>query len=100
MTEIINVTIQNYSQLILNTAQAGDTCFDWCVQQQIVHSNNLELKIMLFPAIAFLFLLLYFEGENFEVLERNREFFVYMAKMFLIIFFATYLLIVRMRIIY
>lgn len=84
---------------ILNDVNS-ETCYFWCLQQQVVHSNNLELQMLLFPLASFIFMLLYFEAENFKVLEDYKNFFIYMAKVFLIVFFAAYLLIVRMRLIY
>ena len=91
---MINVTISKQDFV------PSDACFNWCVEQQVVHSNNLELKLMFFPLIAFIFILLYFEGNNFEVLAKYQNFFIYMAKLFLIIFFAVYFLVVRLRLVY
>ncbi len=91
---MINVTISKQDFI------PSDACFNWCVEQQVVHSNNLELKLLFFPFMAFVFLLLYFEGENFEFLAKYQSFFIYMAKLFLIIFFAVYFLVIRLRLVY
>ncbi len=35
-------------------------CYDWCVVQQVTHSNNLELYAMMLPLFAFFMLMGYF----------------------------------------
>lgn len=77
-----------------------DTCFDWCLEQQVVHANNIELWTMFFPLLSFVMLILYFWSFEIKLLEKYRKGFIYMARLFLIIFFATYILIIRMRVIY
>lgn len=77
-----------------------EACFDWCIEQQVVHSNNLELWVMFFPAIAFLMITLYFWSFELDKLEKYRSAFIYMARLFLIMFFAAYILIIRLRIYY
>lgn len=100
MTEINITEISQFTPTTELTNFNTGSCYDWCLEQTVVHSNNLELQMMLFPAVSFVFLLLYFEADNFEILKDYQNFFIYMAKLFLIIFFAVYLLIVRMRLIY
>lgn len=99
----INTTIIpfiKFDQTELLTNLNKDTCYSWCLEQQVVHANNIELWSMFFPLLAFVMLILYFWSFKIELLKKYRKGFIYMARLFLIIFFATYILIIRMRVIY
>lgn len=74
--------------------------FNWCVEQQVTHSNNLELQFMLLPLAAFFMLIGYFWSLEYESTEKYAKGFVYMARLFLIVFFFVYILVIRLRIYY
>lgn len=76
-----------------------DTCFDWCLQQQVVHSNNLEIYAVLLIFAAYIFILLA-TLEDVEFLKKYQTAFIYMAKLMIIVFFAVYILVIRLRIYY
>lgn len=78
----------------------SDACFNWCLEQQVVHSNNLELWIMFFPFAAFIMLIGYFWSYELDSFKKYSTAFIYMARLFLILFFAAYILIIRLRIYY
>lgn len=74
-------------------------CFNWCLEQQVVHSNNLELSTVALIGVAYTFILLA-SAEDSEFLMKYKEEFIYMAKLMLIVFFAVYILVIRLRIWY
>ena len=102
MTEI-NLT-NNIFKEFSPTDELGNlntkTCYSWCLEQQVVHSNNIELGSIFFVLLAFIMLILYFWSFEIKTLEKYRNAFIYMARLFLIVFFAIYILVIRMRIIY
>lgn len=100
MTEINITPILKFDPENIMTDFNTETCFDWCLEQQIVHSNNIEVWSMFFPFLAFIMLILYFWSFEVKTLEKYRNGFIYMARLFLIVFFAIYILIIRMRVIY
>ncbi len=95
---MMNLTINTDTQLI--TYHADEACFEWCLNQQVVHANNLELWIMFFPFLSFIFIMLYLWSYELTSLQKYRKGLIYMARLFLIVFFAAYILIIRLRIIY
>ena len=74
--------------------------FQWCLIQQVTHSNNLELNFMLLPLGAFFMIIGYFWTLEFETTKKYSKAFIYMARLFLIIFFIVYILVIRLRIYY
>ncbi len=97
MTNISNETLVNFQ---LKPPYSPDTgCFDWCLEQQVVHSNNLEISAVGLVLVAYVFILLY-GMDNIEFLHKYQSAFIYMAKLMLIAFFVVYILIIRLRIYY
>lgn len=77
-----------------------DNCFNWCLEQQVVHSNNMEIYGVMFPAAAYIFILLYLTVDKYPKLEKYKSMFIYWAKLSLIMFFAFYILIIRLRLLW
>lgn len=76
-------------------------CFDWCVAQQVVHSNNMEVYAIRILIVVYFLLVLYFIAGEVKFLQRfNRDTFIYWAKLLMIIFFGFYILVIRMRLIW
>ena len=75
-------------------------CFDWCLMQQVVHSNNMELYAVMFVVFAYFSILAYYFAGEVEVLKPYKEMFIYWAKLLLILFFAFYILVIRLRLIW
>lgn len=73
-------------------------CFNWCLEQQVVHSNNIELYAVGFVALAYTFIVLY--GIETDFFQKYRSGFIYFAKLMLIAFFVVYILVIRLRIYY
>lgn len=76
-----------------------DACFDWCIEQQVVHANNLELYAVAIVGVAYVFILLY-EMDSINFFKRYQPELIYMAKLMLIIFFIIYILVIRLRVWY
>ena len=76
----------------------SNQCFDWCVVQQVTHSNNLELYAVMFIVFSYIMIIGYFSANEWEALKPFRNGMLYLAKLSLIIFFAIYILVFRLRI--
>lgn len=79
---------------------ATEPCFDWCVIQQVAHSNNMELSGLIFIIVAYLLIVFYEISEEITFLKAHREVFIYWAKLLLLMFFGFYFLIIRMRLLW
>lgn len=100
---LLNETILNKSAERLNSVMQyapNEECFDWCIVQQVRHSNNMELYGILFVVMAYFCILAYYFLGEFEQLRPFRENFIYYAKLLLLLFFGFYILIIRMRLIW
>ena len=93
---MINTTI-TINQNIIQPFVPNDYCFDWCLEQQVIHSNNIELYAVAFVLAAYIFILLY-SMDEVEFLKKYQTEFIYMAKLMLIAFFVVDILIIRLRI--
>ena len=96
---IINNTFTLNEGVITKQYIPSDQCFDWCIEQQVVHSNNLELWSVMFVFAAYIFILLH-SLDDIEFIQKYQKEFMYMAKLMLIAFFVSYILIIRLRVIY
>ncbi len=76
-----------------------NACFDWCLTQQVVHSNNLELETVMLVFSAYIMIVLY-SMDDVPFLFKYRNAFIYVAKLMLIAFFVIYILVIRLRIYY
>jgi len=74
---LTNLTIS--AKGILQSYRPDQQCFDWCAIQHISHSNNLELKIIMFPLFAYIFLILYFSSKEIKLLQPYQDTFLYIA---------------------
>ena len=100
MTEINLTTFKEFSPTDILSNLNTETCYSWCVVQQVVHSNNIEVWSMFMPFLSFVMHILYFWSFEVEGLKKYRSGFIYMSRLFLITFFAIYILVIRMRVIY
>ncbi len=83
------------NHFLFNVFQPTQQCADWCITEQVIHSNNLEVGAVAFVAFSYVMHLLYFSANEYEKLKRFQTFFLYLSKMSLIIFFAVYILVFR-----
>ncbi len=100
----INESIQQFKAIDINVNPMqqfipSDACFSWCLEQQVVHSNNLELYAVGLVLMSYIFILLY-DMDSIEILQKYRSELIYMAKLMLIVFFVVYILVIRLRIYY
>jgi len=79
--------------------QPSNACFDWCLEQTVVHSNNLELYAVFFVLASYIFIILH-SMDNVAILKKFQPELIYMAKLMLIAFFVIYILVIRLRIYY
>lgn len=86
--------IDQYNQFIPDSS-----CFSWCLEQQVVHSNNLELSAVFLIFAAYIFIVLH-SMDDVKLLKRFQPELIYMAKLMLIAFFVIYILVIRLRIYY
>ncbi len=91
----LNITIKNNIQPFA----PDNTCFDWCLNQQVVHSNNLELETVMLVVGAYIMIVLY-SMDDIDFCVKYRNAFIYIAKLMLIAFFVIYILVIRLRIYY
>lgn len=104
---MVEITIPdiNLTEKLINSSQFQQAysptqqAFNWCLEQQVVHSNNLELYAVGIVGLAYVFILLY-DLDEIEFLNKYKSGFIYMAKLMLIVFFAIYILVIRLRIYY
>ena len=103
MATISNFTPELYLDIINNPQQQpfipDNAAFNWCLEQQVVHSNNIELYAIAFVLAAYIFILLY-GMEDVEILKKYQPEFIYMAKLMLIAFFVIYIIVIRLSIYY
>ncbi|HEC38843.1 hypothetical protein LCGC14_0636150 [marine sediment metagenome] len=95
-------TIPELDTTIVNGIQSfapDNACFDWCLNQQVVHSNNLELETVLLVFGAYIMIVLY-SMDDVDFCVKYRNAFIYIAKLMLIAFFVIYILVIRLRIYY
>jgi len=99
---VIDATSINVSKVIeIYQPYAPDSqCFNWCVVQQVAHSNNMELSGIIFIVFAYIFIVFYETANEIPLIKPYRENFIYYAKLLLMVFFGYYFLILRMRLIW
>lgn len=71
-------------------------CFDWCVVQHTIHSNNLELGSIILVVLAYICIVLYGIADEIKIIKPFKDTFIYWAKLLLILFFGYYILVIRM----
>lgn len=75
-------------------------CFDWCIVQHVIHSNNMEINAIIIIIFTYFMIVLHNISNEINILRPYKETFLYWAKLSLIIFFGFYILIIRMRILW
>ena len=95
----INLTIPTIDINLQQPYIPTEDAFSWCVEQQVVHSNNIELYAVMFVVAAYVFIVAY-GMDDIEFFNKYKNGFIYMAKLLLIAFFVIYILVIRLRIYY
>jgi len=90
----------NLSKEIIDSRfyQPDQQCFDWCITQQVTHSNNIELNVVMIVLFAYISLLVYDGIKDSDRFDKYKDVFIYIAKGLMIIFFAVYILMIRLGI--
>lgn len=95
---MVNLTVNLTAPKLFEQYAPDQACFDWCIEQHIVHSNNLEAWGVILAAIAYLFLLLAGWAFEIERLKKYQHLFLYMAKVWMLLFFLVYFVFFRWQV--
>ena len=92
----------NTTNIIIGFPEITKACFDWCKEQNFIHSSNLEIRSLTILIIALIALFIYFlannfldhftKNLNFETKEKIERFILLLPEfaMYLIIGFLIY----------
>ena len=88
----------NFVETVNNTMPYApdQSCFDWCIVQHVVHSNNMELNAVMIVVFAFISLIIYYVFGSFDKTKAYKDQFIYYAKLLLTLFLGYYILSIRM----
>lgn len=92
---IQNLTIESISVPNSVITSSGTTCFDWCLDQQVVHNFNVDMASVGLITISYILHSLYFLGEEYEFFKRYRNMFMYASRLILLIFFVYYFFYIK-----
>jgi len=74
---------------------SGTTCFDWCLEQNVVHNFNVDMASVGIVGVSYIFHVLYFLGEEYDFFKRYRTMFIYSSRLTLLIFFVYYFFYIK-----
>lgn len=75
-------------------------CADWCIKNQIVNYNNMEVTTIMFVVCALFMIYAYEFFETSQKLKEHSGYFIYLAKILIYIFFFMYFIVLKLRIYY
>lgn len=87
LTIAISNEIKNYSP--------DQACFNWCAEQHVVHSVNTGVYSLIFIALTYIMIIMYSVAQESEALKDYQETFIYFAKLFILMFFGYYFIVVK-----
>lgn len=80
---------------LLPKEQITQPCFDWCVEQHVVHTYNVDMTSIAIIGFSFIMHSMYFLGEEYEFFRKNRNMFIYISRLTIVIFFVYYFFYIK-----
>lgn len=98
----MNLTLTSIPDQINSTLpyQATQKCANWCVEQQLVFYNNLEISAISFVLLALFMLYIAEFCNEHERFKNHSPTFIYMAKVSMYIFFFVFFIVIKLRMYY
>lgn len=97
---MINTSINIPIEIITTPNSAlNPSCFEWCSMEHVTHSSNMELNAIGLLLAVYICIYLHNWFEHSERLKKYQYGLIYIARIFLILFFIWYILHVRLRVI-